>query len=109
MSFCQKHWDDLKEGVKFHGMWELVAPSGQAVIARIKQELDETASNSTYDPLMSAHWMMMNAALHFGGLEIINQCPLCLADENGGHSQEWIDECLDEIRKYVDENHLLDF
>lgn len=110
MSFCQKHWDDLKAGVQQRGMWALVAPSGQAAIYRIKQELEGTPTNSTYDPLMAAHWMIMNAVLQQGGLDVINRCPLCVVEEHGGDAMvaEWVKGCLDSVLEYVKENKLLD-
>lgn len=110
MSFCQKHWDELRTGVETRGMMALVAPSGQAAIYRAKQELEGAATNSTYDPLMSAHWMIMSAVLEKGGLEVINLCPLCVVAEHGGDTivAEWVKGCLDSVLEYVKENKLLD-
>lgn len=86
----------------------LVAPSGRAAAYRMKLELEGAASNSTYDPLMSAHWMIMSAVLQQGGLEVINLCPLCVVAQHGGVVDEWVGGCLDAVLAYVKENGLLD-
>lgn len=110
MSFCQKHWDELRAGVSERGMSGLIAPSGQAAAYRIKQELEGKSTDSTYDPLMAAHWMIMSAVLENGGLAVINRCPLCVVADHGGEGvvKEWIDSCLDAVLEYVKANKLLD-
>lgn len=79
MKFCQPHWDKLKAAVTERGMWPLVARSGAEGVARMAEEIQGTATDATYDPLMACHWMIAGRALDCLGLYVMggDLCPLC--------------------------------
>jgi hypothetical protein len=122
MRFCQQHWDTLREMVISKGMGTLIAKSGEDVAARVQEELEGTATNATYDPLMSAYWGITNRALEMGGLYLMGRkpgdgeeyCPLCEVEEQGirfeskpGAALAWMEGCTDSILVYCRENNLL--
>lgn len=120
MKFCMNHWEELKNAIKERGMWNLVAIDGHAAIYRTKQELEGTATDSTYDPLMAANFMISGKALEMGGLYLLsgNYCPLCELELNKPTDSEeyeknwatiWIQECTDSILNYCKERKLLEY
>lgn len=111
MKMCLPHWDALKDAIKERGMWPLVTESGEAATKRAVSEMENKATNETYDPLMSANFMIWNAALRTGGLYLMtgDYCPLCEADKHGapGTASEWIRGCTDSVRGYCLEHGLM--
>lgn len=113
MQFCQSHWDKLREAVKECGMDELVASGGKEVINRMEKELKGDKSLSSFDPLMSVHWVIVNRLAELGGGEIflMEGCPMCFA--NSGHQKgckepnciwsydDWIPDAVDDVRDYA--------
>lgn len=116
MKFCQPHWDDLRSGVTDRGMDHLVAQGGEEAIKRVKLELEGAADDSTWDPLMAAHWAITTRAIECGGLEILSPkddgshcCPLCEADIRGGEGTalSWVVGCLNAMLGYAKQNGLM--
>jgi len=111
LKFCQPHWDELKDAVKARGMWPLVAENGQAAINRMVDEIENRATDDTYDPLMSAHWMIASRALECGGLYLMTgeYCPLCEVENHteAGEAAKWIAGCTDSIRTFCQERGIL--
>lgn len=115
MRFCIEHWARLRAAIHEKGMSQLVASSGAEAVARLRAELEGTADDSTYDPLMSAHNAITARALQQGGLYLMmkkddgsDYCPLCEArDKGGADPAEWIDSCTDSIRRYCEERGIL--
>lgn len=108
MKFCQDHWNNLREAISARGLDHLVARSGEEAIQRAEQEINNTATDANYDPLMSAHWMIMGNALQGSGLYLMtgDYCPLCEVNKYGGSDQEWIDGATDAVLEYCKENYL---
>lgn len=84
MKFCQSHWDKLRAAIELRGIGHLGAQSGPEAVERAKQELAGAATDATYDPLMSCHWMITGRALEMGGLYLMGPtpdggeyCPVC--------------------------------
>ena len=47
MKMCQPHWDQLKEAIDARGMGHLVLKDEAAAEARVKAEVDGTATDKT--------------------------------------------------------------
>ena len=114
MKICTDHWAKLRAAIHAKGMSHLGASSGEEAAERLKAELDGTATDSTFDPLMAANNMIWSRALEMGGLYLMTQkedgteyCPLCEVDIHGGNSAEWIDGCTDFLRKSCEEKGLI--
>lgn len=61
MKFCQDHWDRLRVAIEDRDLDSLIAPDGATAVAQQKAEFEggeQTAT--TFDPLMSAHWAIVN-------------------------------------------------
>ena len=96
MRFCQDHWDRLRLAIEERGLSHLIAPDGQTAMLQMADQLErgqrgeqpETPVN--YDPLMSAHWAIVNNISAVGPgvvLELMTpnedgseRCPLCYAN-----------------------------
>lgn len=87
MKFCQKHWDMLRSAIEARGLMHLVAKSGEAAMERAVEEVEGRADDTSYDPLMSAHWMISGRAIEMGGLYLMtgDLCPICEVVENTSH------------------------
>jgi hypothetical protein len=87
MQFCQKHWDMLRTAIEARGLTHLIAKSGEAAMERAVDELQGRADDSSYDPLMAAHWMIANRAVEMGGLYFLSggHCPVCEAIKHTAH------------------------
>jgi hypothetical protein len=84
MKFCQTHWDALKAAIESRGLGHLIAVNGRDAHARAVADLTGKADVSDFDPLMSAHWMIVSRATQDFGIGIMgvdangNQyCPAC--------------------------------
>ena len=106
MKFCQAHWDQLRKSIKDVGMEHLAAKDGKAAVTMMKNELENKGKKQdNFDPLMSAHWKILNNAIENGGLYLLQgeYCPLCELQKYGGKPNEWIEfatrDVLAEARK----------
>jgi hypothetical protein len=95
VKFCQPHWDMLRAAIKVRGIDHLGAKTGEAAIADIKAELEQTERD--YDPLMDCHWMITSRAVKAGGLAVMcskpdgsQYCPVCEAVAHGAPEESWI-------------------
>lgn len=109
MKFCQPHWEELRAAIQTRGLNHLVARSGEEATQRLRDELEGTADNKTFDPLMAAHNQITARALEAGGIELLSSgdCPLCFIElgvKNGtgqdGAATNWISGCTDSILEY---------
>lgn len=115
MKICSDHWAALRAAIHAKGMSRLGASSGEEAAARLVAELEGTADDSTFDPLMAANGMIWGRALELGGLYLMasksdgsEYCPLCEArDKGGADPAEWIDGCTDSLRKHCEARGLL--
>lgn len=122
MKFCRTHWDRLRQLVIDKGMVALISKDGEAAADRMVEELEGTATPLTYDPLLSAYWMLSGKALELGGLYLMGQkpgeggeyCPMCEVEEQGvkyagqpGDAEAWMDSCTDSCLVYCREQGLL--
>lgn len=66
MQFCQAHWGRLRTAISERGLSHLVAPDGRTAMMQIADQLERTQTGEeqitpvNYDPLMSAHWAIVN-------------------------------------------------
>lgn len=79
MRFCDKHWGMLRKAIDVRALTPLVARSGGEAAERAVDELEKTATDATFDPLMSCHWMVCNFAVENLGLYLMggDYCPIC--------------------------------
>lgn len=77
MRFCQTHWDKLRDAIKKRGVIEFVAIDGVEAAKQMQSEIQgERKTKQNFDPLMAAHWMIVNNAMD--QLKYIGQNPLIL-------------------------------
>lgn len=66
MRFCQDHWDRLRAAIDERGLSHLIASDGRLAIEQLADQLqraqegEEPVSPVNYDPLMAAHWSIVN-------------------------------------------------
>jgi hypothetical protein len=60
LRFCQEHWDRLREAIQQRGLGDLIAQDGARAAENIKAQLEGDRSIRSYDPLMDAHWAIVN-------------------------------------------------
>ena len=80
MRFCQHHWDALREAINTRGLMPLVARNGYEAAERAVEEVAGEANDSSYDPLMACHWMILGRAMDSLGLYLLggdDLCPVC--------------------------------
>lgn len=84
MKFCQPHWDQLREAIKNLGLAHLIK-SGEDLVEATVQQLNGLGDDiSTYDPLNSAHWNIIDHCITDAGVNVLylmsgDYCPLCVA------------------------------
>jgi hypothetical protein len=99
MKFCQDHWDRLRAAIDARGLGGLVARDGERALENMAAELEAgpgAASLTTFDPLMGAHWAIVNNIMGFVGLAVMapnadgsERCPLCFL--NAAHDEQCVD------------------
>jgi hypothetical protein len=67
VKFCEEHWDRLRELVVDRGLEDLIQPSGERAAEAMAAELEEGQNIRNFDPLMSAHWAILNNVLRVLG------------------------------------------
>lgn len=121
MRICQKHWDALREAVRTRGMWPLVSQDGRAAAERMVEEVQGTATEATYDPLMAAHNMIVTAVIDAGAMYVMtgDYCPVCEAVKHCPTGQpdgyrdkehiedDWINGPADAVLAHVRETPVL--
>lgn len=104
-------------------MAHLVKKSGKEAFEVMKKELAGTDDLIDYDPLLSAHWMIMGRALEVGGLYMMGvdekgegYCPLCELNKNVPKetvmpgeipATTWIQGCTESCLIFCQENGLV--
>lgn len=80
MRICEKHWSMMRIAVEVRGMTHLIR-SGEDNCETITSMLaGEVPALTSFDPLLSMHWMVSNEALRQGGLYAMGDfCPICEA------------------------------
>jgi hypothetical protein len=92
VQFCQLHWNALREAIARHGLSALVPDSADTALASLREELAGVERTiDTYDPLMAAHFAIINNLMEeFGLVVMIDEgCPLCHANE--AHARQCTD------------------
>ena len=122
MKMCQPHWDQLKKRIEELGLGHLGAKTGEQAVKDMDDALsDKEPTPESYDPLMSANWMIFGNAIKYGGFYLMGAkedgseyCPLCEVlktygkDEEGvDMDQNWIKGCTDSIYNYCKEENLI--
>lgn len=122
MRFCPQHWDALRSAIDSRGLGPLVAANSRDAVARLKAELDGKDEPDDFDPLMSAHWMIVARATEMGGLYLMtgDYCPVCEALKHHPADcgiaectpalveSHWIDGPADEVLRVAREKGLVD-
>lgn len=114
MKFCEPHWEQLKDKIKELGMWDLVSKGGQDLAERMQAEISGKGDGKwNFDPLMSAHNMIVTNAVRAGGLYLLegDLCPLCELDKNKEAMKEdstvWIEKAAQGALEYCREKGLV--
>lgn len=63
MRFCQEHWDALRSAIRERGLYDLVAKDGAIAAENLQAEAEGRDTLANYDPLMAAHWAIINNAM----------------------------------------------
>ncbi len=83
LRICQKHWDALKAAIKKRGLDHTIAQSGEAAVARLKEEAEGKRDPQTFDALMACNNMIFAEALKRAGMSVFAgeepKCPICEA------------------------------
>lgn len=89
MKFCDQHWSMLKAEIASVGLNRFGAKDGKAAFAQTVASLENAQAGvengaAQFDPLMGAHWAIVNNAMPYVGLELMtmnedgtHKCPLC--------------------------------
>lgn len=121
MKFCGAHWTELREAIDARGLGPLVSTSGTQAAARDANRLSGSEAGKDYDPLMAAHWAIVNRALSIAGLVLMSpnddgtdRCPLCFLITScectlgeGCHYRGWITSVADFVREEAKQKGLL--
>lgn len=119
MKMCQPHWDVCREAIRERGLEPLVAKSGAAAMANIKQELE--GATAPFDPLMSMnnHWWgnaLQNGGLYLMGVDVEanphnegHYCPLCEFEKHreGFVAKDEVGAVADQMADYARANGLI--
>lgn len=64
MRFCEEHWDALRERISARGLDHLVAADAPVAARQMKDQVESgEVSLRNFDPLMAAHWAIVNNAM----------------------------------------------
>lgn len=79
MKFCQTHWDKLRAAIDAEGIGDLVAPDEPTAVAQLVSQVEqEEVTLTNFDPLMSAHWAIIERISKHAPQVILQPgCPLC--------------------------------
>jgi hypothetical protein len=88
--FCQPHWDAIRAALDERGMTDLIASSGARAVVNTARDYEAGHTTlATFDPLMGAHWAIVNRVMEVVGLSILSpnedgtdRCPICYAREH---------------------------
>ena len=88
MKMCQTHWDKLKTAIASRGIDNLITKSGEAAVESMERELQGTATDADFDPLMDAWYKIMHQILQMASDPLYllcekegggQYCPICEA------------------------------
>lgn len=99
MKFCLPHWNQLKDAIKARGLGDMIAASGEEAVKMLTSPQDKIEN---FEPLMTAHNILVHNALNAGGMYLLGQkedgtdyCPICEAEEHGATG--WIEQAADMV------------
>ena len=83
MKFCEPHWSALRAAIDTRGLSQFIAKGGAEAARRMEAEIKGATTGSTFEPLMSAHWRIVQVLTEIGGAEVLIQdgCPICFGNE----------------------------
>ncbi len=91
MKFCESHWVALRAEVERVGLSKFVARDSREAIEKTVSSLKNAERGledgmASFEPLLNAHWAIVNNVMRFVGLELMlnnqdgtERCPLCFA------------------------------
>lgn len=86
MKFCHIHWDALRKAITNRGLGDFVSGSGHEAIQREVRSLEgKPEAKEHFDPLMGAHWAIVNRAMELLGQ--IGGNPLALLASDPEHPE----------------------
>lgn len=66
MQFCSAHWAALRKAIDDRGLTPFVPKDGASAVQQMTTQLREGGeSKQTFDPLMAAHWAIVNNVMGF--------------------------------------------
>lgn len=108
MKFCDEHWTQLRDAIKVRGLFDFVSGSGEEAVKNLVSA-SERPTKKNYDPLMSAHNMIIGNAINAGGAYLLgvnpdgpegHYCPVCEAEKHD--YKGWIDLAADGVKQYIE-------
>lgn len=97
MSFCAKHWQDLRDAIDIAGLKDFVAKDGMEAGTKIQKWQAGEATKENFEPLLMAHMNIIAAFIQDGGesaaVRITSDpkcCPICEVDLHSHLGVNWI-------------------
>lgn len=123
MRICKAHWRMCRDAVDSRGMGGLVAKSGEAAMDNMIAEIEGTAKEQDFDPLMSLNWFFSGEAMKNGGLYLMavdpehpdlkdndgHYCPICEFEKHmqGFDAAEQIGMVADQMAEHCRKEGLI--
>jgi hypothetical protein len=86
MRFCIPHWEALKKAITVRGLNDLVPVSGEEAMKREVSHMEgQKITRANFDPLMGAHWTLVNNAMEY--IQKVGGNPLALMVQNPDHPE----------------------
>lgn len=86
MKFCQPHWDRLRHAIQARGLSDLIAKDGAEAAQQMRDDIEgKPKTLDTFDPLMAAHWMIVNNAMEM--IKGVGGNPLALMCQDSEHPE----------------------
>jgi hypothetical protein len=86
MKFCMPHWEALKKAIAVRGLNDFVSVGGKEALAREVGDLKgEKKTRANFDPLMGAHWTIVNNAMQ--QITAVGGSPFALMMPNPEHPE----------------------
>jgi hypothetical protein len=81
VKFCKPHWDALRLAITNRGLGDFVSKDGTEAMDRDLRSLDgKPSAKEHFDPLMGAHWALINRAMDTLGQVGISPLVLMASD-----------------------------
>lgn len=105
MKMCQTHWNTLRVKIDEAGLRHLVSQDGAEAAAKLVMQIQEGDVPESRDPLMDAHWAIMNNGLQYISDVIGVETVMAVMQDQGPHSDEDSRGCPICVFNYICDQH----